>query len=572
MKKNIFSLNYEQVLYGVIFIIGLIIRLVNLGKIPLNNEEARLALQALSLARGESSTFINPDGGYLVITSALFFVFAASDFLARFTPAILGSMICLVPYAFREQLGRKTALLVSLSLAFDGAWLAAAREAGSLTWAVLLFLSMIWAISSRRRRLAGIFGGLFFLGGVDTWKGLIPFGIALWAYFLWFNRHGNQVERALESLKFRLGEILAWAGGTILVFGSLFLLTPAGLNGVGGGLVDYLRGWNNSSGVSPGLILVALLIYQPVSTLLGLVGSIRQIKQPVKLEQFFVIWWLVTLVHTLLYPAREVLDLVWLSLPLIGLAGRLLSSVLCFNFEQRIAALVYGGVVFAFLAFAFQNVMAIYSPGRVAVNTQPQIIAGLAAVFFVIASIILIGWGWSTRVAGFGALWGFLAALTIFWISGSFHAAGLSGNVEANPFFRRGIIVEADLLKDTIGDLSELNVRSRTGLDVLAIGLDQPALRWTAREFPNWVFENTFQPQFQSSIVLTTTTEEVVFTDNYRGQDFQWETQPIWNLMTTQEWMQWAIFKIAPLENKTIILWARENLFPGSEISSEVQP
>ncbi len=76
----------------------------------------------------------------------------------------------------------------------------------------------------------------------------------------------------------------------------------------------------------------------------------------------------------------------------------------------------------------------------------------------------------------------------------------------------------------------------------------------------------------QSSIVLTTSTEEVVFTDNYRGQDFHWETQPIWNLMTTQEWVQWAIFKIAPLENKAIILWARENLFPGSEISSEVQP
>lgn len=572
MKKNSFSLNYEQILYGVIFISGLFLRLANLGKIPLNNEEARLALQALALARGDSSAFINPNGGYLVITSALFFVFAASDFLARFTPAIFGSLICLIPYTFREQLGRKTALFISLGLAFDGAWLAASRGAGSHTWAILFFLSMIWAVSSRRWKLAGIFGGLFFLGGVDAWKGLIPFGVALWAYFLWFNRHGNQIMEVLDSLKSKWSEILAWAGGTILVFGSLFLLTPAGLSGVGGGLVGYLRGWNNPSGVSAGLLIVALLIYQPVSTLLGLAGSIRQVKQSVKLEQFFVIWWLAALVHTLLYPAREVLDVVWVSLPLIGLAARLLSSVVRFDFDQRIAALVYAGVVFAFLTFAFQNVMAIYSPGRVAVNTQPQIIAILAAVFFVIASIILIGWGWSTRVAGYGALWGLLAVLTIFWISGSFHAAGLNGNPEANPFFRRGIISEADLLKDTIGDLSELNVRSRTGLDIVAIGLDQPALRWLAREFPNFVFENAFQPQMQSSIVLTTSTEEVVFTNNYRGQDFHWETQPIWNLMTTQEWIQWAIFKIAPLENKAIILWARENLFPGSEISSEVQP
>jgi hypothetical protein len=290
------------------------------------------------------------------------------------------------------------------------------------------------------------------------------------------------------------------------------------------------------------------------------------------LERFLTLWLIVALLHTLIYPGRQVLDLVWISIPLFGLAARLLVTFLRFDFDQRVAALVYAIGLFTFLTFIFQNILSLFSPNRVAVNTQPEVIAILAATFFVIASIILIGWGWSVKVAGYGAVWGLLGLLTVFWLSGSFHAAGLGKNPETNPFWRGNFIYEADLLKDTIGDLSELNVRSRTGIDVLGISLDQPAMRWLAREFPNFVFENTFQPQVQSSIVLTGATQEVFFNDNYRGQDFQWEVQPMWDLMTSQEWMRWAFFKEAPLGNRSIVLWARESLFPGSEITSEVQP
>ncbi len=572
MKKNAFSFRVELVLYAVIFLMGLVLRLSHLGKLPLSDEEARLALQALSLARGEGSPFFNSDGGYLVITAALFYVFSANDYLARLLPAILGSIICVSPFAFREWLGGKTALLVAIALAFDGGWLAAAREAGSTTWSVLFFLSIIWALSCRRWKTAGIFSGLLILGGVEVWKGLIPFGIAVWGYRLWFDRDGFQKSEIWRSIKPNLKEIMLWAGGAVLFFGSMFLILPAGLSAAGGGLIAYLRGWNSPSGVSVGLILAAMLVYQPISTLLGLAGSIRQIKQPASLERFFVIWWLFALLHTLIYPARQALDIVWISIPLIGLAAGLLSSLLRFDFDQRIPALVYGGVIFVFLLFTAQNLMALFSPGRVAVNTQPQIIAILAAVFFVIISIILIGWGWSRRVAGYGAVWGLVTVLTLFWLSGSFHAAGLGENLETNPFLRGGVFSEADLLRDSIENLAEFNVRSRTGMDVLAVGLDRPAMRWFAREYPNFMFENVFQPQVQSSMVLTATTEGVIFGENYRGQDFHWEVQPIWNLMTPQEWMQWAIFKVAPLENKTIVLWARETLFPGSENLSEVQP
>jgi hypothetical protein len=572
MKKNSFSPNGEQVLYGLILITGLALRLIQLGKLPLSDEEARLALQAFGLASGKSSPFLSPDGGYLIATTGLFFIFSDSEFLARLIPALAGSLICLIPLAFRRYLGRKTALIAAFGLALDGGWLAASRQAGSQTWAILFFLATIWALTSRRWKIAGVFSGLLLLGGVEVWKGVIPFGVAILAYHRWVNREAFERNEVWHSIKTYWREWLIWGGGTLLVFGSLFLILPVGWSAVGGGLVSYLRGWNNPTGVSVGMIIAAMLVYQPISTLSGLMALLRQIKKSVSLELFLTIWSFFALLHSILYPAREVLDVLWVSLPLLGLAARFLSSLLRFNFDQRIAALVYGVVVLVFLMFTSQNIMRLFSPGRVAVNIQPEIIAILAALLFVIISVILIGWGWSARVAGYGATWGLLVWLMLFWLSGSFHAAGLGENPEANPFRRGWFISEADLLKDTIGDLSELNVRSRTGLDVMAIGLDQPAMRWFAREFPNLKFENTFQPQIQSSLVLTVSSEGVVFGENYRGQDFHWQVQPIWDLMTAKEWMQWAIFKIAPLENKMIFLWARESLFPGSEISSEVQP
>ncbi|MEW6503080.1 MAG: hypothetical protein AB1457_03855 [Chloroflexota bacterium] len=640
MKKKTFTLNVEQVLYGLVLVVGLLLRFMQLDRLPFNDEEARLALQAYWLARGENSPFMNPDGGYLITTAALFFVFSATEFLGRFVPAFVGSLVCLMPLAFRKWLGGKAALIAALGLALDGVWLAASRQAGSQTWAVLFFLATIWAISSRHWRMAGIFGGLLLFGGMEAWKGLIPFGVAIWVYHRWVNRGAFEGNEVCHSIKTYWREWLIWAGGTLLVFGSLFLILPVGWSAVGGGLVSYLRGWINPTGVSAGLILAAMLVYQPISTLFGLSALRRQIKKSVNLEIFLTIWSFFALLHSILYPAREVLDLVWVSLPLFGLAARFLSSRLKFDFEQRTEALVYGAVVLVFLLFISQNIMRLLSPGRVAVNLQTELIAVLAAMLFVIISIILIGWGWSahvsgcgakwlsllwggltlliylwlsgslyaagigenpetsplrgiireadllfviifiilivwgwsTRVSGYGALWGGLTLLILFWLSGSFHAAGISGNPETNPFRRGWFISEADLIKDTIGDLAELNVRSRTGLDVVAIGLDQPAMRWLARDYPKFSFENTFQPQHQSSVVLTGSSEGVVFGENYRGQDFHWQVQPIWNLMTIEEWARWAIFKVAPLENKMVFLWARESLFPGSEISNEVQP
>ncbi len=571
MKKNLVFWDFEKLAYPAIFIIGLTLRLLHLGQFSLSDEEARLALQALSLARGEIPSYQNPDGGYLVFTGVLFFIFNATNFLARFVPALLGALICLMPVGFRTVLGKKAALILSLGLALDGAWLSSSRQAGGHSWAVFFFLISLWALHSGRWKLGGVFIGLALLGGTEIWKGLLPFLTAL-GIFWWTNRAVLQPDESEMRIKHHVGKIALWGGGALLVIGTFFLLLPAGLSAFGGGLIEYLRGWGSSAGASIGLVLGTIVVYQPVALLFGIAGAFYQVKQVQPVDRFLTVWWIISLFHLFFYPAREVLDLIWVSLPLLAMASRMLVIFFDTRFEQKNLAIIYAAIVFVFLMFVAQNIARLLSPERVAVNTQPEVIGILAGLVFVAGSIALVAWGWSGRVAGFGAIGGLLSILLLFWLSGSIHASGLGEHPETNPFLQGSLIREADLLNDTIGDISELNFLSRSGADIVAAGLNQPALRWAAREYPYFTFENTLQPQLQSSMVLTPSALMVEYGEPYRGQDFEWGAKPIWDLMTLQEWLQWAIFKTAPLESNMIILWARESLFPGNQISTEVQP
>jgi hypothetical protein len=50
----------------------------------------------------------------------------------------------------------------------------------------------------------------------------------------------------------------------------------------------------------------------------------------------------------------------------------------------------------------------------------------------------------------------------------------------------------------------------------------------------------------------------------YRGQDFTWRQRPQWEILQGGDWLKWFVFRQLPLENETVILWARDDLFPDA--------
>ena len=166
----------EGWLYGLAFLIALGFRLIQLGASPLTDSEARLALQALQIAQGKAP-LLGSQPAYVLFTSILFAVISATNFMARFVPAIAGSTLVFAPYLFRDKIKPRPALILAFLIAVDPGLVALSRQASGTMLAVA-FLLFAWAMWRMRRLVpAGIFAGLALLSGPSIWAGLLTIGL-----------------------------------------------------------------------------------------------------------------------------------------------------------------------------------------------------------------------------------------------------------------------------------------------------------------------------------------------------------------------------------------------------------
>jgi hypothetical protein len=64
--------------------------------------------------------------------------------------------------------------------------------------------------------------------------------------------------------------------------------------------------------------------------------------------------------------------------------------------------------------------------------------------------------------------------------------------------------------------------------------------------------------------VVTSLMNDLALPSAYRGQDFIWRQTPQWNSTQNPDWLKWFVFRQLPMDNETIILWARDDLFPDA--------
>ena len=174
----------ERLLYTLAISIAFILRFVNLGSLPLTDFESNWALQSLHVAEGLKPA-IGANPAYVHLTAALFFVFGATNFLARFLPALAGGLLVLIPILFRERIGHIASLLLAFFLACDPGMLSLSRLAGSSILAIttVTFTAAFWLTG--RRTAAAICAALALLSGPGAWLGLV--GLLLtWAVGLSF--------------------------------------------------------------------------------------------------------------------------------------------------------------------------------------------------------------------------------------------------------------------------------------------------------------------------------------------------------------------------------------------------
>ena len=317
------SVKHESVLYVIAFMLAIALRFIQLGALPLSDTEAEWALQAFHIAQG-MRPLLGPQPIYILPTSALFFLFETSNFLARFIPALTGSLLILVPYLFRGRLNPVPSLFLSFFLALDPGLVSLSRQAGSLMPA-LTFLLLTWAFWwNERPRAAGVFGGLALLSGPAVWAGLLGLGLARVLRRTMETPppsvKGEEIESSAEveadegAKKFGNEDLkvaLMFGSATILLGGTMFLLSPNGLSAWLSALPVYLSGWAQPSGVPAGRLLFAMLAYQPLALIFGLVAVVRGWWQRRKRYIRLSLWLLPALLVVTFYPARQVGDVAW---------------------------------------------------------------------------------------------------------------------------------------------------------------------------------------------------------------------------------------------------------------------
>jgi len=567
MKNS--TLTLEHALYALAILLGAGIRLLKLGALPLSDYEAGWALQALHVAQG-LHPILGPNPAYVQLTAILFYLFGATEFLARLWPALAGGALVLVPFFFRARLGRLPAVLMAFGLAIDPGLAAVSRLAGGSMLAIA-FLMLAWAMWEQgHRSAAGLFAGLALLSGPSVWFGLLGLGITWLLGRALFRRvdaapqQEEAGEQAAAPSPVRMGwsvlrTALGWGLGTVLVGGSLLLLSPNGLAAFVAAVPAFFSGWLALPDIPAVYALVSLPVYELLPLLFGLVSAVRALRGHDRASQRVVLWALVTLILTLIYPNKQVASLTWMLLPLWALAA--LELARHFDFVGRggweLAAVI--GLMEVLLLFGWLNLAAMTTMDLAADSTRQRLYLELLVLVLIGLSLLLAGLGWSIDVARLGAVWGGTLFLTAYTVAVMTGATGLRQPLTAEFWQPEPRTAGADLILKVAGQISDLNRGDPQSLPITVVGVDSPALLWVFRSWDLKVV-NALAPEDSPELVITPGNTQLSQTVSYRGEGFNWRETPSWVAAKTADWLRWFVYHQMAVQHDKIILWVRSDL------------
>ncbi len=570
-----FEPTLEHAFYTLALVIAVGLRFLQLGALPLSDYEAGWALQSLGIVQSLKPA-IGPNPAYVHLTAILFYIFGATNFLARFWPALAGSVLVLAVWLLRSRIGRIPALILAFGLAIDPGLVAMSHLAGGPMLAItfLVLTALMWM--EGRRAVAGFFAGLALLSGPSFWFGLAGLGLA-WAFGSGIGKkvpaqtEGKTAlaETAPSPARFRMEEwrvALFWGIGTLIIAGSLFLLSPKGLPAFVASLGTFLSGWWTLSDVQPWQLLMALPAYEILPLAFGIAGVVRGVlKRDVDTLRLG-IWALVALVLALIYPGKQTGDLVWALLPLWLLAAIELGHHFDFAGSHRWEVAGTATIMFALLVFGWLNLASITNMdlGSDVAHTRLWLLA--AVVLLIVLSLLLVGTGWSVSVARLGGVWAGLIALTLFTIAMTTGAAGLRQPLTVElwqPVPRTGRV---DILLKVASQISDLNRGYTAQLPLTILNEGSPALHWLFRD---WQVQDVSElaPDVTPALIITPA-ENLSLSVKYRGESLVLHETPGWNKATSSDWLKWFIYRQMPLLQDNVILWVRSDLMLDSQDTS----
>jgi hypothetical protein len=200
---------------------------------------------------------------------------------------------------------------------------------------------------------------------------------------------------------------------------------------------------------------------------------------------------------------------------------------------------------------------------------NPRYAILFGALGILVLCILFVAFGWSSRIAWLGTTWAFLIFLTVYSLGAAWGASGVRNPTGVELWTTDSRPSQANLLLQSVNEVSELSVGEDQSQPVTIMGVNSPALEWLLR---NHAVKNVaaLDPQETPPLIITPPMDKLTLPAAYRGQDFVWRQAVQYENMQRPEWWRWLVNRQLPRTDETIILWARNDLFPDARQTSQL--
>jgi uncharacterized protein (TIGR03663 family) len=574
-------LTVEVALYLVIALMAVGLRLYRLGGWPMQAGEAAQALAAWHSAQGlpQDSALGHASPLLFTCNAFLFALFGANDFLARLVPALVGALLVIGPYFFRQRLGRMGALAASFLLALSPSILFHSRYLGGEIVVAACALAMTWGLfgyldqrQPKHLYLVAVALGLALSAGAGTYTFLLVVAtfvlvLALVNRFSGSSGYWQRLAGAWQTAREGKDLLRDCAALLVLTFAlvcTAFLLRLPGLQDGVDLFTDWLATFQPRAGGHPWYYHPQLLIvYEPLILVFGLAAVVylrllgRQQRDLFSL--FLAYWSAAAFLIYLVAGGRGPGDVLLIVLPLALLAGAFIGRLL----NELVAKAVWGREgLFAVVACAILVNLGLELGAYASFGQRNHLFLALIAGFVLIGLLALFRVSFGPQPTLRAGALVLLVVLTILTVSISCYlnyrrVSDPREMIVASPT-SRGIF---DLV-ETLEVVSHREDKPKT----IAITVHQgtgPVLAWYLRDFENVQFVDQLSSSVDTPVVIAPAEEqEPTLGANYSGQDFaltsSWEPLGL----SGSDLMEWLFYRQArtPVQTDNVILWVKQEL------------
>lgn len=578
----------ELVAWTALAISVFIMRLAGLGARPLADAEAAQALVSWQLYQGLTVTHAPYSPLLATANLVTFALWGATEFTARFVPALSGVLLVLMPLGLRRYLGRMGALGAGALLCLSPATLYLSRtvngEILAISGAALLFVGLARLQNGVDTRhgsgavamMAGL--ALMVISSPSVYSVVVlflTFGVAFWQAQRGAHRPswGEIFAELRAGIRARHHMLIAILVATFAAASGLFL-NRAGLAMTVDQIGMWVRGFvpvpetvglasQPDGSVYPALWSLGL--YEPLTLLAALFGLAMALGRRRPLDLLLVWWFCGGILLDVLRPGRstgEVLLVLW---PAALLAGQALAKLAEMVWQQGDWQREGTVVAACWIVFAFG-----YTAFTLYANRYGAIWQPLAAIGMLVILLVAF-WQWHGVAPTLrGAALAAVTALALLHVAGAVRLNYTPLADASQPLVRTSA---GEGLRDLVAVLQFVSTKKVNDpylVDVLASREVGPAVEWQLRAFPNvrWVRKVEQLPLEGTSMDIPSRLPEVVLTpedtlltdEPYAGQDFVVRNfrQPA--ALAASAFIRWYLLREPqPQQLKKVVMWVKQS-------------